>query len=533
MFYKADTVTRNSTIHADICIIGAGAAGITLGLALKHPSRTICILESGNMQPDQKTQSLTELTTEGLPISEPSRARQFGGTTTVWTGRWKPHDPVDFEARPWVPNSGWPITYEDLLPYYNKAADLLSTPHVSDYELSQVESLNRKSSLPLLHNEIIRSSVFNWLAQRDWDWGKKYRGTFEKAENVKVFLEANVVNIATKPDGTAVDHVDVKTLSGNEFQLDANIFILATGGIENARLLLVSRDRHTNGLGNDHDQVGRYYMDHPKGVVGEVKPASTKMYLPAYWGVTEGDKQLRVGLSVSRAEQEKHKILNSYVLLEPVFPWSYNPGIPAAMAIAKALKHRTIPSDIVKQHVGNVFRNQHVLLRWFTSKLLLRVFNRQERIKKINLWNFMEQEPVPENRVTLDTKTDALGLPKAVLHWEIHDTDKRTMIVLHTLLREQLRQWGVGELASPLLDNPSGDWPITSDASHHMGTTRMGSDPRTSVVDKNCKVHGLSNLYIAGSSVFPASGYANPTCTITALAVRLAEHLKELMTKRI
>lgn len=527
MFHNAQTVTRNSTIHSDICIVGAGAAGITLGLALQYPSRTICILESGSTHPDQKTQALTELTTESLPVSEPSRVRQFGGTTTVWTGRWKPHDPVDFEERSWVPNSGWPITYADLQPYYDKAADLLSTPHLSEYELSQVESLVRKSSLPLLHNEVIRSSVFNWLAQRDWDWGKKYKQAFEKAEKVHVYLDANVVNIATKPDGASVEHVDVKTLSGNSFRLEAKIFILATGGIENARLLLVSRDKLTNGLGNGRDQVGRYYMDHPKGVVGEVKVASKKTFLPAYWGVTEGDKQLRVGLSVSRAEQEKHKILNSYVLLEPIFPWSYNPGIPAAMTIAKALKHRTIPSDIVKQHVGNVFRNQHVLFRWFTSKLLLRVFNRQERIKKINLWNFMEQEPLPENRVMLDTKTDALGLPKALLRWKISDTDKRTMIVLHTLLREQLRQWGVGELVSPLLDNPSGDWLITSDASHHMGTTRMGEDPHTSVVDKNCKVHGIGNLYIAGSSVFPASGYANPTCTITALAVRLAEHLKE------
>ena len=141
----------------------------------------------------------------------------------------------------------------------------------------------------------------------------------------------------------------------------------------------------------------------------------------------------------------------------------------------------------------------------------------------------MEQEPLPENRVTLDAKRDALGLARAVLHWKISDTDKRTMVVLHGLLREQLKPWGVGELISPLLDGTE-DWPIRSDASHNMGTTRMGVDPKKSVVDKNCKVHGINNLYIAGSSVFPASGYANPTCTITALAVRLADHLRSRLS---
>jgi choline dehydrogenase-like flavoprotein len=147
------------------------------------------------------------------------------------------------------------------------------------------------------------------------------------------------------------------------------------------------------------------------------------------------------------------------------------------------------------------------------------------RIRAVEIHSFLEQAPRRENRVTLSDRTDVFGDPLARLEWTVGEHDRRTIRTLHAALDEDLRRRGFGRVESPLLSEEEGPWPISRDASHHMGTTRMGDDPSTSVVDRECRLHGVENLYLAGSSVFPTSGYANPTLTIVALALRLGDHL--------
>lgn len=530
MFIKSNEIKRDEVIEADLCIIGAGAVGITLGLALKDSGLNIIILETGDLKESGDGRELSRIETTDLQLSEPSRARAFGGTTTVWAARFRPLDPDDFEKKDWVANSGWPISFDDLKPYYQRAADILNAPHLEKFEQVVLNHYLTKSSHALLDDDSLKTAVFQWLKKEDWDWGKKYREAFEQQKLIRVLLNAHVSELVTDDSGTRVEQVRVKTLFGNEFSVSARLFVLAGGGLENARLLLMSRTTgNSNGIGNNHDVVGRYYMDHPKGVVGEIVPLSKSVYLPAYWGTTDDAQAVRAGLALTRAFREKHRILNSYCLLEPVFPWSYNPGLSAFISLAQAIKRRNIPSDILVQYGRSMVSNHKAIFGWLGSQVQKRIFNRQSRIQKMTVWNFMEQAPNPENRVTLSDQRDALGLPRVKLSWKIYDQDKQTMAELHRALAERLKSVGVGELMSPLLNDVPTDWPIYHDASHHMGTTRMGSDPKTSVVDADCKVHGIENLYIGGSSVFPTVGYANPTFTIVALAVRLAEHVRRVM----
>lgn len=435
MFIDSTFVPKNLTVSADICIVGSGAAGLSLALEFLNTEHQVCILESGSAV-------LNDLEATGLPVSNQSRVRGFGGTTKTWLGIWKPLEPADFES--------WPVSFSDLEPYYERAANRFSAPHLADFA----------TDLDFFGSESIAPTVFYRLKQPDLDFGKKFRKAFAGSPNTSVYLGANV----TKLVGSAsqIQEAEVRTLSGNGFQVQAKTFVLAAGGIENPRLMLLSN------LGNDN--VGRYYMDHPKGVAGIIKTPSAKLkqfYFAA--------KDKWVGLVLTAKARAERPLLNSHILLEPV-----------------------------------------------RTRFL-------KRVTSVRIRNFMEQTPDRENRVTLSDQKDALGLPKARVQWQIDQNSQRSLRQFHAILKEELQRLGLGILESPLLEDNQ-NFSVTKDASHHMGTTRMGKDSATSVVGENCRVHGTKNLYIAGSSVFPTSGYANPTATITALAIRLADYLKSLFT---
>jgi choline dehydrogenase-like flavoprotein len=317
--------------------------------------------------------------------------------------------------------------------------------------------------------------VFRTLGQADRDFGRVFSASIERAASVDALLEAHVVGLERK--GRAVARVLARTGAGGDFSVRARRVVLATGGIENARLLLLS------GVGNQHDQVGRYFMDHPKAKVGVVETYDP-IDVSSWTGLSE-DAATWVGLRLCDAVQRAERVLNSYVFLAPAF--------------------------------------ERDLLRRLARRAL-----RPRTCRILDVRNYMEQAPDPDNRVFLVRgESDPLGLALAGVKWSLGEADRRTMVALHRILLSELQRAGVGELHSPLV-RASGvaDFATFQDASHHMGTTRMGTDPRTSVVDPDCRVHDTDNLFVAGSSVFPTSGHANPTATIAALAVRLADHLK-------
>lgn len=458
MILSSETLPRNATVDADVCIVGCGAAGITLALELLETPLKVCILESGDRHPLADEDPFIRVTTTGLPLKETVRVRGLGGTTWKWQGKWKRHDPIDFEEKEWVPDSGWPVSFEELLPYYRRAEARLLMP---DAEETAGSPAGPVQDMHLLLQD-----------RALWNWGRTFGPQMEAAPRLTVYLQSHLLSLAK--EGSRVVSAACRSTDGNDFTVRAKRYVLATGGIENARLLLLSE------IGNSHDQVGRRYMDHPKAKVGVIETYRPQDFSDYREVAVPGGTKHR-GLRLTDRMQRENQTLNSSVLLEPLSPSS----------LFGPLTRRFVSASAV-----------------------------------VAIRNYMEQAPDPENRVRLGSDKDPFGRPLPVLDWKLSDLDCRTMTVFHETLRHEFRRAEIGELRSPLLLSPGDSFPITGDASHPMGTTRMGADPLSSVVDRDCRVHDCENLFVAGSSVFPTGGYSNPMATLAALAVRLSDLLK-------
>ncbi len=329
---------------------------------------------------------------------------------------------------------------------------------------------------------------------------------------LEAYLYANVTRIVAEPSGRRIERIEIRTSSGRQHTVRPKTVVLACGGIENARLLLVSGG--PAGLGNDRDLVGRFYMDHPKGVAGAVKVDTAPAFPhPGYWDDRPG--RFRLGVRLSSECQRREELLNGYLRFHPTLA-TRGPGIDAL----RDLRRRGPSALRDLRVVRGLAAGLPSLARFARFKIVNR-----GRVEKAEIHNFIEQTPSPQNRVRLSDRLDPFGDPLPTLEWSIGGSERRTMRRLHALVDEELQRRGFGRVDSPLLAGADDPWPISRDASHHMGTTRMGDDPSTSVVDRNCRIHGIANLYVAGSSVFPTSGSANPTLTIVALSLRLADHL--------
>jgi len=442
------------------------------------------------MQKTEVNQSFYNLENTGLPVDANSRIRTFGGTTTVWGGGWKPLDPIDFEKRDWIPFSGWPIKYEDLIPYYERGARIFGGPGLEKFDIDKAWKYLKGNSY-ILETNSIKTTLLRILPRGKWDFARNYQKLFEQFTDIDVFFNAPVTRIILGNNQMDVSEIVVQTLFGKKFNIRANHYVVACGGIENARLLIFSE------VGNKYDQVGRYYMDHPKFVSGTIIPARKDLNLSLYWKPQDVNGLAIAGLQLSEKSQKELQTLNSYV--------------------------HFLPSYVSDQHAFTalkIFANNNIFAKTFRMFM-----HRYTRISEIRVRNFMEQIPSPSNRVLLCSRKDPIGNPLAKLEWSISPQDKKSLFSLHSVLKQELTENNIGNLISPILDNTE-TFESIKDASHHMGTTRMGVDPKYSVVDEKCRVHDIENLFIAGSSVFPTSGHANPTATIIALAVRLADHLK-------
>jgi choline dehydrogenase-like flavoprotein len=360
-----------------------------------------------------------------------------------------------------------------------------------------------------------------------------------------------VLRLEAEPGTRSIRQAVIRTHGGRELAIRARIFVLATGGIENARLLLTSRDLCAAGLGNERDQVGRYLMNHPKNYHGILHLARPVSDAPYFFGCLYQGFAGYAGLRLPEEVQRERGLLNSYVRLEPLFPWSDNLGVEALVLMAKksrflrgrvtgrqkkevvALRDYSETGDdtdvqnerkLASDWIGlgfEVLRNAPSVASYLHSRLVRRA---KPLVTRVRLRNFIEMEPLPENRVMLSDELDAYGQRVPLVRHRPSELDKRSLVALHAALVDEFTNAGVGRLESSL--DHADPWPIDQDASHHMGTTRMGEDPETSVVDTDCRVHGVDNVFAAGASVFPTSGCANPTFTIVALSIRLAEHLK-------
>jgi choline dehydrogenase-like flavoprotein len=479
-----NTLENNSDIPpADICIIGAGAAGITIADAFRSTKHKVYLLESGGFEYDEDTQDLYEGdTNDEFYNPGKNRLRYFGGSTNHWAGYCAPLSKIDFEKRSWVPHSGWPITKADLNSYYKRAAKTIDL---------KTDDFDAEKSIPQKAKAVYGDLECNmWRFSPPTRFGRKYKKALKGAMNITTFLHANVTNIATTDNAKKVTHVDVRTLSGKQFRIVAKYFILATGGIENARLLLMSNNTVKAGLGNQNDLVGRFFTEHPHFYFGALIFYSNKKH-PLH-NFSQNKNDLLPNITLTEKAQKEHELLNFSAELTTL----KKPG---------KFLHRA--GKGILRHLREVSYSDANF----------------DQIVKVTIRS--EQAPSPENRITLIQKKDVLDCPRIQLEWQLKAIDWECYTQSLNYLAQLFGQEKLGLLkAKPIKEDKN---IMYRGGSHHMCTTRMHDDPKQGVVDKNCKLHGTDNMYVAGSSVFTTAGWANPTYTLVALAHRLADHLKE------
>jgi choline dehydrogenase-like flavoprotein/threonine dehydrogenase-like Zn-dependent dehydrogenase len=515
--HDARRLPDGTVLDYDACIVGSGAAGATAALALGGRGLRIAVLEGGGLAPDMVTTGFTRLDCTGDHVDQASRERWLGGTTNAWTGGKTTLDDIDLRPRPWVPGSGWPIEPARLRDCYRRAAGLLDRPGPEVYDAAAATPADGFR----FDSDELRTLVFHEDA-RPLRFGTLLRERSRPGDGIDIVALANVTEVLLDDVGERVAGVQVATIGGRRIEVRAPVVVLACGAIENARLLLASRSRRPAGLGNVHDQVGRCFQDHPKGYTGlvEVTPSARRLPASGYWtGHPAMDGRLRWGVGLTEATQARDEVLNSYVRLEPVVLDT----VPAAVAaLRKAARGRVRGLDPMV--LADLPSQAPALAR------LARFRARNEGpIDLVRVRTFMEQEPRPASRVRLADRLDPLGLPLAAVDWGLSELDRRSVRVLHERLAAAVRDHGLGELHADL-DEGSEVWSSLGDASHHAGTTRMGTDPRTSVTGPDGQVHDVGGLYVAGASLFPTSGYANPVFTIVALTLHVADHVADRLS---
>ncbi len=533
MFIDAREVSQDKSLIATVCIIGGGVAGISIARELEKQGIDTCLLESGGLQPDHETRDLYRGKSTGLnyQFADGCRARFLGGSSNCWGGWSRPLDAWDFEQRDWVPHSGWPFGLSHLEPYYRRAHEVLKLGPDNFDPAFWEKAIARQDvrRIPFKSGKV-RDTISQFSPPVRF--GKDYRRELRNARYVRVFLHANVTQIIPDLLAGRIKEVTVQTLTGKHMRVAARIFILATGGIENARLLLASNKIIPAGLGNQHDLVGRFFMDHPRLLSGKIHFSQAwsrnKLYDIKYHymnsAVAAHGVHIAAQLALTPATLEKERLLNARICFCSEFPGEGSQGAQALFRCKQALLSKDQPGWRLRDDVLTMIKEP---LNTF-SYGFTRLFHPRAMIKKVSFQLIVEPSPNPDSRVTLSsTQKDALGMPRVEVDWRLDSQVRRTVDRSLALIATELRHSGIAHVTlDPSMETHG--WPATLEAEgtwHHMGTTRMHSDEKKGVVDADCKVHGFGNLYIAGSSVFPTAGANFPTITITALALRLAEHV--------
>lgn len=521
----------------NVCIIGAGAAGITIALELATDKNIkIAVLEAGGEHFDHQVQSLYRGETEGDERTPLWRTRYsaLGGSTQIWAGWCRPLEPFDFTRREYLKNSGWPIDSETLTEPYLRANEICGLGNYS-YQLSDWQSLFPGSTLP------VEDDVVHHVFQvRRLQFNKQYCETLQNANNIDLYLRSPVMRLhaEVQNDKKYVDHVKVASYSGSISTMKADRFVLATGGIENARLLLLSADTPQQALGNQNDCVGRYFMEHGFTDAGWFIPSAEyrdmSYYFPVSHPFDNDSASVRQVLTLAPSVIQKEQLPSAAMFFYPGYEGHTvfeKKAVQQALELWEIVKRKSAKElyEIARtegamsdfwQYSRQIASHPLQVLQAISRKILIKGYShKQWRIRY-----YFESAPNRENRVMLSNRKDRFGRPQAKLIWHLSDEDIENAIRFIRYLDNALQRTGAGRLN---VDNTLSQWrAMTETGKHPSGATRMHQDPKQGVVDSDCKVHGVENLYIAGSSVFPTIGYTNPTLTIVALAVRLADLLR-------
>lgn len=530
------------TFDADLCIIGAGPAGLTLARELAGSPWRICLLEGGGRMSEPESQALNAGLSVGPHELDPrtSRLRALGGATRIWGGGCIPMSSLEMAQREWVPGSGWPIDWNDLEPYYVRAnaAWGVEPGDFRDGSYHPPRSSGDQPA-PCLESRVCR--------MRPVDFGQASLPLLQAAPNVHLVLHANLVKLEATHDARLVRRAVIGTVDGRRGHVRARCFVLAAGGIENARILLLSDEVMAQGLGNAHDMVGRCFMDHPRCSLGSLHGGQVDRLADWCRGpIDRAQAPATHQLSLSGEVQRGQRLLNARFWPFPVERsapglqslrqlraslrgHSDDPGSAVERdllaALARDLPGRTTPppAPVRSMLALDTALHAHDVVRAGLRKLARRPAVATDRVEMVG---YFEQTPQRDSRVGLSGQRDALGLRQVQVDWRLGQRDLDNIRATASLVGQDLaQQYRCRFEPAPWLRD-AGQAPPVLGTAHHMGTTRMSDSPRTGVVDRNCRLHEVDNVYVAGSSVFPTGGWSFPTLTIAALAIRLADELR-------
>jgi choline dehydrogenase-like flavoprotein len=505
-FEDARSIPSGTIIEADIVVIGSGAAGITIARDLAGHGLRIVMLEAGGLSVDPDVSALSQIDDVGRPYPDPHtrRLRYFGGTTNHWGGQCAPLDPLDLKRQDWIEHSGWPYGYDVLRPYYERAHEVLGLG-AFDY---RPETAAAELGFDLFPFDPARIETVMARYNRV-RFGLEHGAALTDDPTTRILLYADVSSIDLEtPESDTVRGVTVRTVAGNSFAVAGRRIVLAAGGIENPRLLLLSNAERPAGLGNQSDAVGRYYQEHLLFPSGVILPEGGYAALDFY-GKEWSWRGIHVRSHIALPAEEVRR------LRIPRFRsqfWLLDPYMDAAQA---ALHGDIRPDDLLTMIADPRGMGHLAKCRWDAGP---RVYA---------LANYVQQVPNPESRIMLSDRRDDLGRPQPQLQWKLSSQDHEGVLIAHRAIANEVGRSGFGRMRLEIEPNPEtlleGCW----GGAHHMGTTRMDDDPARGVADGNARVHGTNNLFIAGSSLFPTCGWQNPTLTIVATSLKLADHLRD------
>jgi choline dehydrogenase-like flavoprotein len=541
------SVPHNTILRADVVIVGAGPAGLSIARELTDTKLKVLVVDSGGFDYDVETQALNAVENVGDPVQDVSlnptgrgytdeltwlnhvpafelRNRILGGSSHTWVGKCAAFDETDFAPRPWLPHTGWPFKRSELRSALDRAADLLNLgPNVYD------ENLDRLLCSPPSDLGIRRDLLSTFF----WQFSKERTGNPEpmrfiniarnsRAANIDFLTHATVTEINLDRHGRRASSVDVSSIDGRSVRIRADNIVLCGGGVENARMLLASNSVAAAGIGNERGVVGRYLSDHPRTSLLHISGPGIRAAASHFnfFGLAGGGKTrfyLR-GLSLSPELQAREGLTNCA---------AYPAQTPAANDPWRALRRLirgakgTLMSDIAAVASSSGLLASGAYRRVVQKRGLL------HKATELRFDAMAEQQLDPDSRITLSDGRDRFGVPRARVDWKIGSTEVESMRRFGRLMLEEFNRVGLkGARVSNWIDEDKDGRSAFIDMAHPSCTTRMGHDPSTSVVDVNSMVHGIEGLFIAGSSVFPTGGHANPTLMIVALAIRLSDHLK-------
>jgi choline dehydrogenase-like flavoprotein len=526
----------------DVLILGGGAAGLSLAAILSSRSINVAVVEAGGRTRSKTSQAIYrgELADPTIhPRIDSYRVRAIGGTSTIWGGRAIPFDPIDFEKRSWVPGSGWPFDDTELSPYYVGALDLCDAGrpiYTADEALENAQA----ELAPGLDSAVIRTTIERF--SKPTNFWRKFGWRLRTSPHAHIFMNAGATRIRLDPDGRTVEAIEIAGPNGARRMLRAKTYVVAMGGLETARLLMASNDVRPKGIGNDFGHLGRNYMSHLCATVGAVTFSGAVGSIAHDYEVDPDGIYVRRRLWITDATQRKLGLLNTTFrthLPEPANP-DHGDAILSAMFMAKGVvlyeygrkfAENPVSASQWLRHVMNIAGQPRRLAsfsaRWIQKRVLAErklpsvVIGSPQNRYEIEF--HAEQAPNRDSRVTLSSERDALGMPRLKVDWRITDLDIESLQKSYAVLARELQRTGTGVLSfdpSVLAERARRTGIV---GGHHIGLTRMSVEPRDGVVDPDCRVHGIDNLYVNSSAVFPTSGQANPTLTLLALSLRMAD----------